>query len=175
MIDSITSAITALLGLDLKGEDLGVWHMTARGVVVFIVAITLIRIGDKRFMGRNTALDVMLGFVFGSVMSRAITGNSPFFPTLAAGTVLVVMHWLLSFIAFHSDRFGTMVKGDRRLLIDGGEINWKEMKHSHISRNDLDQAIRSSGHQPDIEKIESAILERNGDISVIPKSADLDS
>lgn len=167
MIEIIWSNISWILGLELKGENLGVWHMTARGIVVFVVAIILIRIGDKRFMGRNTALDVMLGFVFGSVISRAITGNAPFFPTLAAGFVLVLMHWLLSFIAFYSDRFGTAVKGDRRLLVKDGEILWKEMNKSHISKNDLDQAIRSNGYEPDVSQIKTAYLERNGGFSII--------
>ena len=167
MLESIWSNVNWILGLEIEGKDLGVWHMTARGVVVFIVAIILIRIGDKRFMGRNTALDVMLGFVFGSVLSRAITGNSPFFPTLAAGLVLVVMHWLLSYIAFYSDRFGTAVKGDRRLLVKDGEILWNEMKKSHISRNDLEQAIRSAGFAPEVSRVATAYLERNGDFSII--------
>lgn len=167
MIEDIWSNISWILGLGLEGDKLNAWHMTARGVVVFIAAIIMIRIGDKRFMGRNTALDVMLGFVFGSVISRAITGNAPFFPTLAASLVLVIMHWILSAIAFHSDWFGTFVKGDKRILVRGGEIQWDAMKKSHISRNDLEEAIRSSGNPPDITQIEKAYLERNGDISII--------
>jgi len=169
MIETIWSYVNSALGLDLKGDDLGVRHMMLRSVVVFVVAIVMIRIGDKRFMGRNTALDVMLGFVFGSVISRAITGNSPFFPALAAGVVLVFMHWLLSFLAFYSDRFGTMVKGERRLLVEEGKVNNEEMKNAHISRNDLEQAIRLCGHKSDIGEIKTSYLERNGDISVIPR------
>jgi uncharacterized membrane protein YcaP (DUF421 family) len=169
MLESIWSNVNWILGLEIEGKDLGVWHMTVRGIIVFIVAIFFIRIGDKRFMGRNTALDVMLGFVFGSVMSRAITGNSPFFPTLAAGLVLVLMHWLLSYIAFYSDRFGTAVKGDRRLLVKDGEIQWDRMKKSHISRNDLEQAIRAAGFGSEVGGIETAYLERNGDFSIVPR------
>ena len=167
MLETLESNVSWILGLELEGKDLDARHMVVRGVFVFIIAIVLIRLGDKRFMGRNTALDVMLGFVFGSVMSRAITGNSPFFPTLAAGTILVVLHWLLSYIAFFSDRFGTAVKGDRRLLVKDGEIQWKAMRKSHISQDDLEQAIRSSGESADVSGIATAYLERNGDISIV--------
>lgn len=138
-----------------------------RAFIIFIVAIIMIRIGDKRFMGRNTALDVMLGFVFGSVIGRAITGNSPFFPTLAASLVLVVMHWILSAIAFRSDWFGTVVKGSSREIVRDGEILWDAMKKSHISENDLKETMRNNGNQPDVSQIKTASLERNGDISII--------
>jgi uncharacterized membrane protein YcaP (DUF421 family) len=107
MLERIWAAVEWALGLGLDN-------------MVFIIATAMIRLGNKRFMGKNTALDVMLGIVFGSVVSRAITGNAPFFPTLAAGLVLVVAHWVLSAIAFRSHRFGEMVKGrSYPLVVDG--------------------------------------------------------
>jgi len=54
---------------------------------------------------------VILGFMLGSILSRAITGSSPFFPTLGAALVLVIMHWAFAVAAFRWSRFGTMVKG----------------------------------------------------------------
>ena len=169
MIQDIWLNISWLLGLEIEGKELDIWRMMLRAVIVFIAAIIMIRIGHKRFMGRSTALDVMLGIVFGSVISRAITGNAPFFPTLAAGLVLVVMHWILSAIAFYSDGFGILVKGDRRLLVKNGEIQWDEMKKSHISEKDLEEAMRVNSRNPDIAEVEAAYLERNGDISITVK------
>ncbi len=156
------------LGLDLPGSDLHAGHMVARVVIVFIISILFIRIGDKRFMGRNTALDVMLGFVYGSVMSRAITGNAPFVPTLAAGLALVLLHRLLSRIAFSCDGVGSIIKGRSRILVEGGEILWEEMAKSHISRKELEEAMRHAGLPADVERVHQAALERNGSISVIP-------
>ncbi|MDQ3799666.1 MAG: DUF421 domain-containing protein [Acidobacteriota bacterium] len=167
MIEDIWSNISWLLGLEIEGKDLDVWRMMLRAAIVFIAAIVMIRIGDKRFMGRNTALDVMLGIVFGSVISRAITGNAPFFPTLGAGIVLVAMHWILSATAFYADGFGKVIKGKRTLLVRDGEILWDAMKGSHISERDIKEAMRNSGNNPDIAQIHTAHLERNGDISIV--------
>jgi uncharacterized membrane protein YcaP (DUF421 family) len=167
MFDNAWSYVSWLLGLELEAKDINVWRMSLRAAVVFILAIAMIRVGDKRFMGRSTALDVMLGIVFGSVVSRAITGNAPFFPTLAAGLVLVIMHWLMSAVAFRSHRFGILVKGTNRLLVRGGELQHEELKRGHISEHDLNEAMRAKGMAPDFRVIESAHLERNGDISII--------
>jgi hypothetical protein len=35
-------------------------------------------------MGQGTAFGVILGTMLGSIVSRAITGNAPFLPALAA-------------------------------------------------------------------------------------------
>ncbi len=117
--------------------------------------------------GKSTALDVMLGIVFGSTVSRAITGNAPFFPVLAASLTLVLVHWLLSALVFRSPRFGVVVKGHARTLVRDGEILWHEMQRSHISEHDLQEALRANGKSLDLRDVESAHLERNGDISII--------
>ncbi len=167
MLKEVWSAVSWALGLELEGKDLDVWRMSLRAVVVFAAAIAMVRVGDKRFMGKSTALDVMLGIVFGSVVSRAITGNAPFFPALAAGLVLVLLHWFLSALAFRSHGFGRLVKGRGRTLVEGGQLRRDEMRKSHISERDLEEALRSHGMPPDLSGVESAHLERNGEISII--------
>ena len=156
-----------LLGLELDNKEINWWQMSLRAIIVFLLSIAMLRIGHKRFMGKNTALDVMLGIVFGSMVSRAVTGNAPFFPVLAASLTLVLMHWILSFISFHWSSFGNAVKGKKNLLIKDGDIQWEEMKKSHITQDDLSEALRNKGEEPDFKKVKSAHLERNGDISLI--------
>ena len=172
MLQQIQSLIDRALGLGLETKDIGIGQMSLRAVVVFVLAIVMIRIANKRFMGKNAAFDVLLGIVFGSMVSRAITGNAPFLPTLVASLVLVLMHWVLSAIAFRSQWFGTLVKGHDSALVRDGEIQWEAMRKAHVTRHDLDEAIRNSGDQPDIEQVASAHLERNGDISVITRKSD---
>src|SRR5437016_4437702 len=159
MLNEIWSYIDWGLGLGLEARELGVGQMSLRAFIVFTAAIAIVRLGDERFMGKSTALDVMLGIVFGSVVSRAITGNAPFFPTLAASVVLVAMHWTISAIAFRSHRFGRIVKGLTHELVKDGEIDWPEMRRTHISENDLKEALRQHGHPDDLAGIESAYLE----------------
>jgi uncharacterized membrane protein YcaP (DUF421 family) len=167
MFQQIQSIIDRALGLGLENKDIGIGQMSLRSLVVFVLAIVMIRIANKRFMGKNTALDVLLGIIFGSMVSRAITGNAPFLPTLVASLVLVLLHWVLSAIAFRSKGFGTLVKGHDSTLVRDGEIQWEAMRKAHVTEHDLQEAIRNSGEQPDMQKVASAHLERNGDVSVI--------
>lgn len=154
-----------LLGLD--ADELTVLHMTVRAVVVYVVALLMLRLGEKRFLGKNTAFDVILGIILGSVVSRAITGSTPFFPTLGAGLVLILLHWLFAVLAFHSDWFGTWVKGNARLLVKDGQIDWTAMRKSSISEKDLMSALRSQANIATLDEVQEARLERSGDISVL--------
>ena len=155
------------LGLGLEARHLTVLQMALRAAVVFVLSIAMLKVGDKRFMGKNTALDVFLGIVFGSTVSRAITGNAPFGPTLVAALVLVLLHWLFAAVAFRSRAFGRLVKGRNSLLVRGGEIQWNAMRKTHVTTHDLEEALRREGKQPDVSRIKEANLERNGDISLI--------
>jgi uncharacterized membrane protein YcaP (DUF421 family) len=171
MLQQIQTLLDRALGLGLENKDINVGQMSLRALVVFVLAIAMIRIGNKRFMGKNAALDVLLGIIFGSMVSRAITGNAPFLPTLVASFVLILLHWVASAIAFRSHRFGILVKGHDSTLVRDGEIQWEAMRKVHLTEQDLQEAIRNSGKQPDVSKVASAHLERNGDVSVIMRES----
>jgi len=141
-MEELKYAVEQALGLGLDNRYLNAGHMSLRALVVFVAAVVMLRVGDKRFMGKSTALDVLLGIVFGSIVSRAITGNAPFFPTLAAGLVLVLLHWIAAAVAFRSHGFGRAVKGTERLLVRDGEIQWEAMRKAHITEHDLEEALR---------------------------------
>jgi uncharacterized membrane protein YcaP (DUF421 family) len=169
-MQDLWNAITQILGIE--ADTLTIGHMAVRAVVVYLAALLMIRIGEKRFLGKNTAFDVILGIILGSVVSRAITGSSEFFPTLTAGFVLVLLHWLFATLSFYSDWFGTIVKGHNRLLIENGNILWNAMRKSHISENDLMSALRSQANIGQVEEVQEARLERSGDVSVIKKNSE---
>jgi hypothetical protein len=58
-------------------------------------------------MGEATAFDLMLG----SIISRAITGNAPLVPALAATATLIALHSVLTAVACRWHGLGEMIKG----------------------------------------------------------------
>lgn len=170
MLQELLEGARELIGLGR--EDLTAWQMPLRALIIYVTAIVLVRIGQKRFMGRNTAFDMILGIILGSVLSRAITGNADFVPTITAGATLVAVHWLFSVASYHSDAIGAFVKGRERVLVRDGEVQWRNMRKSHISRRDLEMALRTSGKVTHVDDVQEAHFERSGEISVIPRSGE---
>jgi len=138
-----------------------------RAVIIYGFALLIIRLGKKRIFGRNTAFDVIMGIVIGSVFSRAVNGSAPFWGTITAGAMLVGLHWLFAVIAFRNSAFGTLVKGHSDMLIKEGEIQWEKMKKHDLSEQDLMESMRLNASTTQIENIKLATLERNGNISFI--------
>jgi uncharacterized membrane protein YcaP (DUF421 family) len=66
---------------------------------IYIAALLMIRIGEKRFLSKNTVFDVILGIILGSVLSRAINHSAPILPTIGASLMLVALHWRLAALA----------------------------------------------------------------------------
>jgi len=167
-MEEFIDAVNTALGIGV--ERLNWWQMSARAVLVFVTALIIIRVGNKRIFGKNTAFDIVLGIIFGSILSRAITGNSPLWPTLCAALVLVLLHRFLAFLSYStSGLFGNFIKGTSTMLIKNGKLLEDEIKRLNLTENDLKEAMRQGG-VTSIDQIEYACLERSGEISIIKKT-----
>ncbi|WP_019504553.1 DUF421 domain-containing protein [Pleurocapsa sp. PCC 7319] len=164
MIASTANVINWAFGLD--SPQLNLWQMGLRAATIYIAALIMIRmVGDRRFIGKYAAFDVVLSIIFGSTLSRAINGTSAFFETIFASFILVVMHWLFSAIAFYFSRFESKIKGRSRILIRDGQLCYQAMQACHITREDLASTLRLQCQIDRLDRVEKACLERNGEIS----------
>lgn len=164
MVASLKNLVSSALGLSV--EQMNFWQMGLRAAVIYVVALIMIRmVGDRRFIGKYAAVDVILSIIFGSTLSRAINGTSAFFETIFAGFVLVGMHWLFSALAFHYRQFEHKIKGQPHFLIENGRLCPRAMKYCHITREDLTSTLRIKCQLDELERVEKAYLERNGEIS----------
>ena len=167
MLEALWDQFEALLGLGLEVGDVDAVQMALRTVLIYVSTLVIIRLGNKRFLAEATAFDVIIGIMLGSVMSRAINGSAPFFPTVAAGFMFVIIHWLLAALSVRLDWLGPFVKGGPTLLIKDGVVQREGMRQSNMSRHDLEQALRQEAGVTDPSKVRRACLERNGKISVL--------
>lgn len=170
MLEAIGKVLEVALGLG--SDKITAPQMLLRTVIIYTFTLVIVRWGEKRFFGKNTAFDLVLSIILGSVISRAINGGAPFFPTLLVSAALVAAHRLLAVLAFHSDRFGDWVKGQSRVLIRDGEVDWDAMEASHLTEHDLMGELRLTGQVDDTGRVALARLERSGDVSVIPREGE---
>ena len=169
MWQEITELLEWAVGLGRGSHELHTGQMVLRGVLVYGIAVLAIRLGHKRFMARNSTIDLVLAIMLGSVFSRAITGQSPLVPTVAAAAGLVGVHWLLSAASFRSAALAELVKGHGRTLIKDGQLQQDQMRQAHINVSDLVEAVRLKAATEDLGTILLARVERNGEISVMRK------
>lgn len=159
--------IERLLGLAARPENLTFVQISLRGIIVFVAALLMVRIGDKRFLPKKTAFDAILVFILASVLARAINGSAAFFPTLGGGFALVLFHRLLAKLAYRWHVFGKLVKGNDDVLIKDGKVILENMRKNDITERDLHEELRLNGHVNSTDEVKEARMERSGEISVI--------
>ncbi len=152
-----------------RGETLNSWQMGIRGVIVFLVTVTIVRFGKRKFLGKNSALDIILAVIIGSVASRAINGSAYLFSTMLSIAALIACHWFLSYLIIKSERMASLLEGFRYRLIKNGKQDDEIMRKQHFREEDILEAARLRENTSDIKKIKEAYLETNGAISIIKK------
>ncbi len=157
-----------MLGLGLEPKELGFLQVAVRAIIVFLAALVMVRLANRRFLAKMSAFDVILGFILASMLARAVNGSAPFFPTLVGGFVLVALHRILAVLAFYSGFIGMLVKGEPHVLVRDGKPDRRALRAHHISDADLLEEARLHGKVGDIASIRQAMIERNGKVSVIP-------
>jgi uncharacterized membrane protein YcaP (DUF421 family) len=165
---NIQNFISTLLGLGFEPKDLTFIQISLRSLIVFTVALAMVRLGNRRFLARLSAVDAILGFILASMLARAVNGSAAFFPTLGGGFVLVFIHRLLAALAFRYERIGLLVKGRADILVENGKCNQRTMEQQKISEADLLEEARLNGQVSELSQIRCATIERNGEVSIIP-------
>ena len=82
---------------------------------------------------------------------------------------MVGLHRLIATLSMHHEKFGRLVKGTSDLIIQDGQLQEKAMRENAMSREDVIEDLRLNGKVQHPSEVKIAYMERNGDISVIPK------
>ena len=158
-----------LLGPDGQPKDLTFLQASTRGLIIFVVALALVRTGDRRSLSEKTGFDTLFIVLVGAMLARAINGTGPFFISISASIVLMIAHRLCALAACRSHAFGKLLKGQDVILVRDGQIDREAMRKKLVSEHDLEEDLRLEAKTEDISKIRIARLERSGDISFMKK------
>ena len=161
-----------LVGHGVEPKDLSALQLSARGVIILLTALILMRLGAKRALARKTPLDMVMIVIVGSLLSRSINGSGPLFGTIVASCVIVVLHRLLELLAYSFHPLGVAMKGAPGVVVEDGRYVEKTLRQNHITKNDVEEDLRLDGETEDIGKVRIARVERSGDISFLYKKED---
>ena len=168
-MNALWNSLETLLGLGVEPKELTFVQISLRGIIVFLVTVSAMRLGHKRSLARKTPFDAVLLVILAAVLSRAINGSAAFFATIGGGVVLVLLHRLFAFLAYYSHGFGILVKGQPDTIVRDGQCDFHAMRRNHVSMHDLDEDMRLSANTDDLSGIRIARVERSGDVSFIKK------
>jgi uncharacterized membrane protein YcaP (DUF421 family) len=146
------------------------WQECLRALVIFAYGLSIVRLFGRRAFGKWSALDIIVSIMVGSNLSRALTGSAPLVGTLAATTLLMVLHWVLAQFAARSKWFSAVVEGSPIKLAHEGAADPSAMLRGSISEHDLQEALREHGVD-NLGATRLVMLEPSGKITVLKSGA----
>ena len=147
------------------------WELLLRGVIVYAFLLFLIRLTGRRQTGMMTPFDFILLLILSNTVQNAMNGgdNSLGGGLFLAGT-LITINWLMLLLSRHFRLVHWALVGRPAFLVRDGAVQEKVMHRERITHHELMSALRQSG-LANIEQAKDVILETNGTISVIHRTA----
>ena len=142
-----------------------------RTIIIYISLIAVMRLMGKRQLGELEISDLVTTFLISEIASLPITDTEiPLTHAIIPIIILLSLEVSISTLLSKFPKIKFIFSARPSTLIRNGNICKKAIDDSRISFDELFSQLRQQGYD-DISQIDYAILEQNGNITVIPKAA----
>lgn len=142
----------------------------ARALVLYIIVVICMRIMGKRQIGQLQPFELAIAIMISELAAVPMQNTGiPLVNGIIPILTLLFVQLIMSFISLKSIRARAIICGKPSILIEKGRIIEDALRRELYNLNDLLEQLRIKD-TPNIADVEYAILETNGQLSVIPKS-----
>ena len=145
--------------------------MTAfiRTVILYLCVVTAMRIMGKRQLGELQPSEFVIALMISELATVPIDNHNV---SILKGVIpivaLVSLELLFSVLVIKSEIIRRIITGSPVQVIKDGNFQMKRLRHMRICIDDILEQLRLAGYSS-VSEIDSAIIETNGQLSVIPK------
>ncbi|MBQ6947808.1 MAG: DUF421 domain-containing protein [Clostridia bacterium] len=141
-----------------------------RCLLMYGAVILAVRLMGKRQIGELQPAELVITILISELASMPIQDlHLPIISAIFPIFALVALEILISLIALKSVRARSVLYGNPVILIYRGKFRQKAMESARVTIDDILEVMRNDGIS-DISEIDFAILETNGQLSVIEKN-----
>lgn len=140
-----------------------------RTIILYFLAIAAIRVMGKRQIGELQPSDLVITLLISQIISIPIQDTDiPLVNTIIPVFILVGFEIIISVFNLKSIKFRTFMQGNPVIVINDGVLNQELLKKLRFTVDDLLEALRQKDVF-DISQVQYAIVETNGQVSVLLK------
>ncbi len=141
-----------------------------RTLIIYVSLILVMRLMGKRQIGELEISDLVTTFLISEIASLPITDTEiPLSHAIIPIIVLLAFEVAISMLLSKFPRFKFLFSARPSTLIKDGVLQKKALEDARLSFDELFSQLRQQGYD-DISQIKYAILEQNGNITVIQKA-----
>ena len=140
-----------------------------RSIILYIIVLLVMRMMGKREIGQLQPFELVISIMIADLASIPMSDlGIPIFNGIVPILGLLAMHMIISFLNLKSIKFRSITCGKPRILIYRGRIDEQALIKERFTLNELQERLRNSNIF-NLGDVEYAILETNGNISVVQK------
>lgn len=148
---------------------LPIWAMLIRAILVYLALVVAVRLTGKEQISALMPYDFMVSILFGSLAAfPVVESRAALAPTLVSLLTLVVLNVGFSLATLKNHRLSRLIGGSPIVLVDHGKFVAQGLREAFWGMDDVLSRLRVKGY-PNVADVEFAVLESNGEVSVIPK------
>lgn len=140
-----------------------------RSIVIYLFVLTVMRLMGKREIGQLQPFELAIAIMIADLASIPMTNAGiPITNGIISILGLLVMHLMISLLNMKSTKIRGFLCGKPAILIYRGKIDEMALKKERFTINELQERLRGNGVSS-LGDVEYAILETNGEVTVIQK------
>lgn len=141
-----------------------------RTLILYLLVVIVLRIMGKPQIGQLQPFELVIAIMISELAAVPMADTEiPLINGIIPILTLLLAQVTLSYWSLKSERARRIICGKPSLVIEKGRILENELRRLRMTVNDLLEQLRVKNY-PDINEVNYAILETNGDLSVIPKA-----
>ena len=148
----------------MEWQELGL--TAARGLLVYVLMLVVIRLLGKRTVGNFTAFDLLVALMLGEIVDEVIYGDVSLSQGVVAILVIAAAKYATAWLSYSSKTMNKLLEGEPREIIRHGELVREGMRAEFMNELEVMAALRLHGIE-DLQKVKSATMEVDGEMSVI--------
>lgn len=138
-------------------------------IFIYIYLTVLLRLIGKKEFSQLNVFDFVVFLIISEIMTMSLEAKElTIIDSIIATITLVVLDRIESMITIRSKKIRDLLEGTPCYIIYHGKIQYEHMKKLRYSIDDLCHHLRVSNIDS-VSKVDCAILETNGSLSVIEK------
>lgn len=140
-----------------------------RAIGVYVILLVLLRVAGKRTLSQVTTFDFVLILIIAETTQQALIGEDYSLTnmTIIAST-LVLLSLVFAYVDFYLPRVSKWVDGAPLIVVRDGEILKDRVRRELVTEEDILESARMKHGIERMDQIKYAVLEKSGDISIIP-------
>ena len=141
-----------------------------RALILYVLVVVVMRMMGKRQIAEMQPFELVITIMIADLAATPMENTGiPLINGIIPIVTLLSVQVIISYISLKFEKVREIVCGRPSIIIDKGSIVESELRKLRINMNDLLEQLRAKSY-PNISDIEFAILETNGEFSIIPKA-----